>query len=100
MNRSRKVSVDLYRKAIESGQGFGLSYLGVAYDEGQGVEKSVEKAVELFQKAAEKGDPFAQWKLGNLYLSGSASPILPKDAKIAFQWFSKSAEQDNTLGIN
>ncbi len=100
VSKDANKAVEYYRKAIKSEQGFGLAYLGTAYEEGQGVEKSTEKAIEMFQKAAEKGDPFAQWKLGNFYLLGTAEPILPKNEATAFQWYLKSAEQDNTLGIN
>ena len=64
--------------------------LGVRYLEGDGVERSAEKAVMLFRKAAERGHAAAQNGLGVCYDKGEG---VGKSAEQAVLWYRRSAEQ-------
>lgn len=44
--------------------------LGLAYEEGLGVEKNMRKAVDILKMGAEKGEPYAQANYGRMYRDG------------------------------
>lgn len=52
------------------------------------------KRLSLLHLAAEKGDVKAQYKLGNMYALGKG---VEENALEAIRWYSRSAEQCNTL---
>lgn len=64
--------------------------LGLAYDNGAGVERDRRKAAEWFQKAAAQGVAEAQFNLGTMYEVGAG---VKKDEKKALEWFEKAAAQ-------
>ena len=76
-----------------AGRGFAQYALGKKYRDGQGVERSIQKAVELFTLAAKQGNSFAAFALGKLYLAGDAA--LPRDPAAALKWLTYAAELGN-----
>lgn len=79
-----------YRKAADRGSSVAAFYLGVKYNNGDGVAQDKAEALHWYRKAAELGEETAQFNLGVMYRDGDG---VEKDAKEAFQWFQKSAEQ-------
>jgi len=66
--------------------------LGVMYDKGRGVDKSLKKAMKWFQFAAEQGHAKAQYNLGLIYGKGRG---VKKNYSKAFKWLSLAADQGN-----
>jgi uncharacterized protein len=64
--------------------------LGVAFNQGLGVSKSVEAAIYWFQKAAKKGNVRAQVSLGMIFFDPSGDFC---DYKKAAEWYKKAADQ-------
>lgn len=65
------------------------------------IRGNYEKALAEVKPLAAQGNPEAQWFLANLYLKGLG---IPKDPKLAFTWFEKSALQgydkaEHALGL-
>ena len=63
-------ALQLFTEAAEEGEVAALTYLAGMYEEGVGVEVSIEKALSLFHDAAYGGDAQAQSRLGYLYAVG------------------------------
>src|SRR6266498_2609460 len=63
--------------------------LAILYENGEGVEKNLEKAFEWYQKAADNGDIEAQFHLANSYYFGKGTE---KNLEKAFYWYQKAAE--------
>ena len=78
------------QKTADAGDAAAQIALGLAYDEGRGVEQDRRKAVEWFQKAAAQGAAEAQFNLGTMYARGTG---VKKDDAKAFAFFEKAAEQ-------
>ena len=57
-------SREYYEKAAELGSCFALIELSFLYENGDGVEKSYEKAFELCSKAAGEEYPYAMFRVG------------------------------------
>ena len=81
-----------YNADAEKGNPSAQFFMGVAYENGYGVERNFATAAELYRKAAEQGHPGAQAYLGYCLLSGQG---IEKDAKKAVEWFQKAAGQEN-----
>ncbi len=64
--------------------------LGVMYKDGEGVQRSAEKAAEWFIKAAEQGYPEAQLCIGMFYATGSG---VPQSFERSAEWIGRAAEQ-------
>jgi len=64
--------------------------LGLAYAQGNGVEKDYAKAAEYYTKAAEQGNVNAEYNLGTLCINGEG---IAKDPDVAARWFTKATEQ-------
>ena len=52
--------------AAEQGSDYAQSYLGIMYQEGQGVEQDLEEAIKWYRLAASQGDATAQKNLKRL----------------------------------
>ena len=64
--------------------------LGIAYDNGEGVEQSYSQAVYWYKKAAEQDLAEAQYNLGNAYDNGEG---VEQSYSQAVYWYKKAAEQ-------
>lgn len=86
-----------FQKAASNGLQVGNVAIGEMYETGLGVDKDVPKAVEFYKKAADGGLVYAQNRLGLLYLVGGSG--ITKNYEEAFNWFTKSANQDDAEGL-
>ena len=57
-----------WRPLAKLGQPNAQNYLGVMYQNGQGVQQDYVEAVRWYRKAAEQGDAITQYNLGVMYL--------------------------------
>ena len=87
--RGYKEAAEWYRIAAEQGHVEAQYALGFMYQEGRGVEYSLEKAAEWYRKAAEQGHALAQCRLGSMYAKGEGVEQSPESA---IEWWTKAAE--------
>ena len=80
------------RTAAEEGDAQAQCYLGVCFQNGQGVPQDYHEAVKWFRKSAEQNDPVAQCYLGVCYWMGQG---VPQEFGEAAQWLREAAEQDD-----
>ena len=78
-----------WRPLAEQGHAPAQFGLGLAYENGRGVDRSLERAGFWYRKAAEQGLQDAQFNLGNLYLNGAG---VEKDPVEAVRWFRRAAD--------
>jgi TPR repeat protein len=74
----------------EQGQAEAQFYLGVMYNNGEGVPQDQAEAVKWFRKAADQGHAPAQNNLGSMHRKGEGIP--QNDAEAA-KWYRKAADQ-------
>lgn len=79
-----KNALDLYRLAAQNNDLRALYNVGVYYENGNVVDKDVDKAFELFKRAAENGVPQAMQKVGLAYQNGQG---VKQDLVAAKSWF-------------
>ena len=60
-----------FKKAAEQGDADAQYSLGVAYENGYGVEKNYREAVKWYEESAKQGDADAQYSLGVHYYNGT-----------------------------
>lgn len=79
-------------KAAEQDDNFAQYYLGLCYQNGEGVERDYEKAVSLFRRAADREYPQAEaiFELGRCYEEGLG---VPKDMTLAVRTYEKAAQE-------
>ena len=82
-------------KAALQGVAEAQCWVGIMYDQGEGVEQDHEQAFEWFMKAAKQQDHAnAQLAIGRMYQFGQGTD---KDPEEALEWYSKSKEKGNDL---
>lgn len=79
-------------EAAQAGIADAQYQVAIRYYNGEGVEKSFEKAFEWFLKAAEQNHGDAQFNVGRLYLLGNG---VEADVEEGVRWFEKAAENNN-----
>jgi len=89
-NRKSWDTFELMRTAAQEGDAQAQCYLGVCYQNGQGVEQNHQEAVKWFRRAAEQNDPVAQCYLGVCYWTGQG---VPQEFGEAAKWLREAAEQ-------
>jgi len=77
-------------RLAKSGDAEAQYFLGLKYDQGQGVPQNYAEAVKWFRKAAEQGLADAQFALGLKYGKGQG---VPKNYTEAMKWYRKAADQ-------
>jgi len=86
------------RKAANQGFARAQFFLGLLYEEGQGVPRDMAQAVLWYGRAAEQGDLDAQNNLATAYLHGLGTA--PDPAKAA-AWYRRAAESGHaTAQVN
>lgn len=90
MLKDEKEAVAWYHMAAAQGHVKAQTYLGISYDQGQGVPKDEKEAVAWYRKAAEQGNAVAQLRLGLSYALGTG---IAKDDVMAYMWFNLAAAQ-------
>jgi len=71
-------------------------YLGMLYDEGQGVPQDYKQAAYWYRKAADQGDAKSQVNLGFMYDNGQG---VPQNYVQAHMWFNLADAQGAKLAI-
>jgi TPR repeat protein len=79
----------------ERGDMEGQYYMGLLYEEGQGVPKRYEDAEKCYRKAARQGYVDAYFALGEIYLH---QPEGRKDRVSAYRWLDKAAKHGHPRG--
>ena len=74
-----------------------INNLGVACENGLGVDRDFKAAAKWYRAAAEQGDALGEANLGQLYFDGRGVPF---DLIQAYKWFKLSANQGNGIGNN
>jgi len=69
-----------------------MTWLGVAYSGGRGVERDEARAIQYFRESADRGHAHAQFCLGNCYAQGDG---VKKNLRQAASWYRRAAEQGN-----
>ena len=103
----KKEALAFCRRAVNAGDSESIVDLGLAYENGWGVDKDVKKAGELYQKALSNGCESAEMHLEELkpevqYLRGVAcmeGKTCQRDFPKAREWFEKAAEQGHVDSI-
>ena len=90
-----KKAIEYFRKSAEHGNYVAQNYLGIMYQNGEGVNQDYEIAVSWYTKAAEQGNYFAQYNLGNMLFYGKG---VKQDIKKAEKLFRASAKQGFYMG--
>ncbi|MBE0440015.1 MAG: sel1 repeat family protein [Gammaproteobacteria bacterium] len=86
------------KAAAEQGDATAQYVLATLYNNGQGVEKSSQKAVEWYQQSAEQNNDLAQYSLGIMYEFGDEG--LDKDEQEAQKWYRLAAANGNYFAQN
>ena len=84
--------LQLMRPMADAGNTRAQTYLGVLYDNGQGVPQDDAQAVAWYRKAADQGDARAQTNLGAAYETGRG---VARDLGQAAEWYRKAADQQH-----
>ena len=67
------------RKAESLNDNKAIEFLGLAYSEGQGVEKNIDTAIEYFEKLSKMGDPAGTLNIASIYVDqGNAEKAIGK----------------------
>ncbi|MEI6195263.1 MAG: tetratricopeptide repeat protein, partial [Verrucomicrobiota bacterium] len=74
---------ELMRAAAQEGDAQAQCYLGVCFQNGQGVAQDYNEAVKWFRRSAEQNDPVAQCYLGVCYMTGAG---VPQEYSEAARW--------------
>ncbi|SEP38205.1 TPR repeat [Rhodospirillales bacterium URHD0017] len=85
-------ALQLVRPLADAGNSRAQTYLGIMYDNGQGVPQDDAQAVAWYRKAAGQGDPRAQTNLGAAYESGRG---VARDLGQAIELYRKAADQQD-----
>lgn len=86
-----------FRMAAEQGDGQSCNSLGVCYENGYGVEKSLEEAAKWFKQGAEHGASDAQTNYGLCLLEGKG---VSQNQAEAIKWLTLAAKQGNEKADN
>lgn len=91
----KKTVFEYISAAANSGNGNAISYLGILYEVGRGVQKDINRAVELYRTAIDQHDnSFGHNDLGRCYELGIG---VPKDISQAVAAYLKAATKGNPL---
>lgn len=88
--------IELVRLAADQGLRFAEFQMGLAYEEGVGVERDLAQALDWFQRAADQGVAPAQWRIGMSFVRGEGRAV---DPARAVAWFSRAADAGHVDGL-
>lgn len=84
-----KTAITWLRKAAEQNSSKAQNLLGIAYEQGTGVEQSYAEALVWYMKAANGGNANGQGNVGRMFDLGLG---VQRDAGKAIEWYRKGAE--------
>ena len=85
-----KTVVRLLRPLAEQGDAGAQNFLGLMYNQGEGVTQDYAEAAKWYRMAAEQGVDQAQYNLGVSYANGEG---VPQDYVLAHMWLNLAAAQ-------
>jgi|GEM_PF-2974728 len=88
--------IGLVLLAAEQGLRFAEFQMGLAYEDGIGVERDLAQALDWFQRAADQGVAPAQWRIGMSFVRGEGRAVDPAQA---VAWFSRAAASGHVDGL-
>jgi TPR repeat protein len=97
VERDPAAALAWFRKASEHGSGQATFFIGVVYDQGQGVPADHVEGVKWFRAAAAQGNDVAEFRLGRAYELGEG---VKKDVAEAINWYRRSAAKNNSVAEN
>lgn len=74
-----------------------LKALGVAYEKGEGTERSEQIAFDYYKRAAKLGDIESMTMIGTYYQKGAVN--VAQNYNKAFEWFNKAAHLNDTTAM-
>jgi hypothetical protein len=80
--------IELVRVLAERGDANAQLYLGMAYQNGEGIAQDYKEALKWYRLSAEQGDATAQYDLGFMYLFGQG---VPQDYVLSHMWYNIAA---------
>lgn len=87
-----KEAARIFKDYAEQGDADAQLFLGLMYEEGQGVAQDYRQAAKWYQKAAEQGDATAQLAVGSFYYLGKG---VKKNIKTAKKLWEKACNNGN-----
>jgi hypothetical protein len=93
----REEDIDELIRAAEQGDAEAQCDLANRYEEGEGVQKDLNKAAYWYGKSAEQGNANSQFCLASCYSDGSG---VEENLEKAVYWYKKSAEQGQMYAQN
>lgn len=84
-----------FQDCANRGEVQGEYYIGLLYEEGQGVPRDYKTALTWYTKAAKKGDVDAAFALGRMYSQGLG---VDQDRARAYAWYGRAARGGHYLG--
>jgi uncharacterized protein len=90
-------ALELFRPAAAEGNAAAQYYLGMAYEQGDGVAQDYAAATKWYREAAQQGIAQAQYRLGALYEYGKG---VAQDYERAFMWFDISSVSGKYFGVS
>jgi uncharacterized protein len=82
-------TVRLLRPLADHGNAIAQGFLGVMYDEGDGVRQDYAQALKWFRLAADQGNVDARLQVGLMYDEGNG---VPQDYAEAAKWYRLAAD--------
>lgn len=79
---------NLFEKAAKQGDITAQYNLGYLYEQGQGVDKNLQKAFKWYEKAAKQGYVDAQYNVATFYYTGRG---VQKNLQKALYWYEQAA---------
>ncbi|GES87962.1 kinase-like domain-containing protein [Rhizophagus clarus] len=96
-NVDKQKAFELYQKAANSENVFGMTSLGYCYGNGSGTSLNKQKAFNLYQKAANLGSVRGMHNLACCYRTGDGTNI---NGQKAFELYQKCANLGNVIRIS
>lgn len=84
-----------FQDCADRGEVQGEYYIGLLYEEGQGVPRDYKIALAWYTKAANRGDVDAAFALGRMYSLGLG---VEQDRARAYAWYGRAARGGHYLG--
>jgi TPR repeat protein len=91
-NKDYKTMLEELKPLVDNGDPEAMFYVGLLYDNGEGVAQSYQRAMDWYTKAAKLGYAPAQNNLGWIYQKGTNVELSDKAAEFFYR---KAAEQGN-----
>ncbi len=89
-------ALNKWRSAAQRGNPDAQAWIGILYEEGNGVTRNYSEALRWYQLAAKQGDVDAQYALGRAYYFGQG--VLQDDTR-AHMWFNIAAVDGDDFRI-